>query len=98
MEIISKNPIVPENVYEELDEIIAKYNTLAHVCLKVWAVYYSHRDVEEGKKRFFLITNQVFPQGLEETIKTFEAIELQIWPCGYENADHPDFDKVFDYT
>ena len=88
---------VPEDIIHKVDEFVKAYNGEVEERERVQAVYFGKNDVDEGKRRLFLITNQAFPQKLEDKIKEFDVATLQIWPCSHENAEHPNFKKILDY-
>ena len=81
-----------------VDKFVNDYNAGVGECERIQAVYFGRKDVNEDKRRLFLITNQIFPLKLEEAIKKFDLIALQVWPCGHERAEHSDFEKVLDYA
>jgi len=90
--------IMSEETFQKVDDWVRKYNEKARIFEKIEAIYYGYMDVKENKKRLFLITNQVFPPSLEKAIKEFDLVKLEIWPCGYKNAEHSNFEKIFDYV
>ena len=95
---------IPKDLIHKVDEFAKAYNNRVEEAERIQVVYFGRNDVSESKKRLFLITDQVFPKKLEDTIKDSELVKgpdpiaLQIWPCSYERAEHPNFQKVLDYV